>query len=242
MSDFDRVIVTCEHGGCRVPREFRRLFRGRDRLLRSHRGHDPGALELARRISKALQAPLVYSDVSRLLIDLNRLIENDELFSIVTRPLSPKVKTRILRSHYFPYRRRVEDRIAALMASGGPILHLSIHTFTPIFRGQRRCADIGLLYDPSRRLEAGFCKRWRRAMTGADSALNIRMNYPYRGTADGLTTLLRRMPGSASRYAGVELEVNQRFPRRGGARWRAIQSLIVQSLRDVFDPRRTSDS
>lgn len=242
MSEFDHVVVTCEHGGCRVPPAYRRLFRGRTRLLHSHRGHDPGALELARRISKVFRTPLIYSDVSRLLVDLNRSLHNDEIFSTATRPLPQEMRARILRSHYHPYRGRVERRIARTIESGGRVLHLSIHTFTPVFRGRRRHTDIGLLYDPKRKLEAEFCGRWRRELSKGNPSLIVRMNDPYKGTADGLTTCLRTLPNAASRYAGVELEVNQRFPRRGGARWRELQSLILECLRDSISIRRRAES
>ena len=40
--------------------------------LASHIAWDPGALELSRALSEILDAPLVYSAVSRLLIDPNR--------------------------------------------------------------------------------------------------------------------------------------------------------------------------
>ena len=68
----DSFLITCEHGGNRVPAPYRRLFRGRRALLDSHRGYDPGALVMARALAAAFTAPLVTSTVSRLLIDLNR--------------------------------------------------------------------------------------------------------------------------------------------------------------------------
>jgi hypothetical protein len=55
------------------------------------------------------------------------------------------------------------------------------------------------------------------------------MNYPYRGTADGLPTTLRRAHPDA-RYAGIEIEVNQRFPRRGGAAWARLRRILASSL------------
>ena len=38
----DTFIVTCEHGGNRIPAPYRPLFRGQKALLDSHRGYDPG--------------------------------------------------------------------------------------------------------------------------------------------------------------------------------------------------------
>ena len=59
LSDF--VLLTCEHGGNRVPAEFARLFRGKRNLLDSHRGYDPGALELARTCARRLKVPLHFA-------------------------------------------------------------------------------------------------------------------------------------------------------------------------------------
>ena len=70
-----------------------------------------------------------------------------------------------------------------------------------------RNADVGILYDPRRQREAEPACRWAREI--AASGLRVRLNYPYRGTADGLCkTLRQRLPVSA--YVGVELELNQR--------------------------------
>ncbi len=78
-------LITCEHGGNRIPTAYRRLFRGQKALLGSHRGYDPGALVMAKALARALNAPLVSSAVSRLLVDLNRSIGHPQLFSAATR-------------------------------------------------------------------------------------------------------------------------------------------------------------
>lgn len=233
MRKFDCIILTCEHGGHRVPAAYRSLFAGRQRLLESHRGHDPGALELARWLSRSARAPLVFSDVTRLLVELNRSPDSEDFFSAITRSASPEERFQIVSDHYLPYRRKVEQRIAGRLGEGRRVLHLSIHSFTPVFRGRRRDLDIGLLYDPARKLEAQFCKAWRKSLLKCDSSLVVRANQPYRGTADGFTTYLRTIPGAAARYAGIELEVNQRFCRAGARRWRTLQANIAMALAHV---------
>src|SRR3954462_7648331 len=94
-----KVIISCEHGGNRVPAAFRHwLSPG---LLASHRGYDAGALSMARDFARASRAPLFYSTVSRLLVDLNRSIGNPTLFSL---DVSPAERESLLRRHYRPYR------------------------------------------------------------------------------------------------------------------------------------------
>jgi predicted N-formylglutamate amidohydrolase len=85
-----------------------------------------------------------------------------------------------------------------------------MHSFTPVFDGAPRRADVGLLYDPRRAAERQWCGRWREALLGRRPELIVRRNDPYRGGADGLVTHLRRR-FDADRYVGVELEVNQKF-------------------------------
>ena len=48
MATRDCYLITCEHGGNRIPPRYRDLFAGCEALLQSHRGYDPGALTLAR--------------------------------------------------------------------------------------------------------------------------------------------------------------------------------------------------
>lgn len=200
-------IFTCEHGGNRIPRQYLNLFKGKMRLLQGHRGWDPGALQLARACASYCSAPLYYSEVSRLVIDLNRTLDHRGLFSVFTRPLDTRERRRICERYYLPYRQQVETVIGGQKQR--PVIHLSFHSFTPELDGMVRSADIGLLYDPARRREKEFCLRLQTLLRQACPGLAVRRNYPYRGTADGFTTYLRsRFP--AGRYLGIEIEINQR--------------------------------
>src|SRR6476646_10334032 len=144
----DTFIITCEHGGNRIPAPYRRLFRGQRALLDSHRGYDPGALVLAQALAEAFGAPLVSSTVSRLLIDLNRSIGHPQLFSAATRAAPAKLREKIVEQHYRPYRIRVECPVRQSVSRARRVIHISSHSFTSELDGEVRCADVGLLYDP----------------------------------------------------------------------------------------------
>jgi predicted N-formylglutamate amidohydrolase len=58
------LVITCEHGGNRIPEPYRELFHAHQALLDTHRGYDPGALIMARALAKAFSAPLVESTQS----------------------------------------------------------------------------------------------------------------------------------------------------------------------------------
>jgi predicted N-formylglutamate amidohydrolase len=222
-------LVTCEHGGNRIPIPYRAFFVGQRRLLDSHRGFDPGAPKMARALAAALAAPLVIATVSRLLVDLNRSVGHPHLFSAPIRAGSPALRAGILERHYFPHRRRVESLVRESVRRGGRVVHIGSHSFTPELDGVVRNADVGLLYDPARAGEAQLCADWQKALAVLAPPVRVRRNYPYAGKGDGLTSYLRREFG-AREYVGIELEVNQRIVFAGGSAWRALRTALVDGL------------
>lgn len=224
-------VVTCEHGGHRIPARWRARFAGHDALLRSHRGWDFGALAMARALGAALGVEPIVSTVSRLLVDLNRSAGHPRLFSEVTRTLDAAARAQILREHWRPYRERVERAVREAIDAGCRVVHVSSHSFTPQLDGVPRQADVGLLYDPSDAFETDLCVRWRARLLARAPELRVRRNYPYRGRSDGLATHLRRVcpPG---RYAGIELELNQRL--LAGAAAGRLRADVVASLQEAL--------
>lgn len=222
-------VISCEHGGNQIPDAYRPLFRGYESLLDSHRGLDFGALQLANALADCLGAALFTATVSRLLVDLNRSIRHPHLFSEVTRNLPSNTRQEILARYYYPYRNTVETAIAEAIRRGSHMIHVSAHSFTPTLNGKLRQADIGLLYDPSKPLERALCDDWQKVLKKTAPGLRIRRNYPYSGKADGFTTYLRRR-FAINHYAGIELEVNQRYFFTEQARWPAVRDTILESL------------
>lgn len=227
------LILSSEHGGNRVPREYRKLFQPYRALLDTHRGFDPGSLTMARDLARYFGVGLTSSTITRLLVDLNRSQGHPRLFSEVTRDLPRADRDRIVQLYYQPYREELVGRVAGETAAGRRVVHISSHSFAPALGGVIRDADIGLLYDPARPGERALARRWRQAILAANPALRVRFNYPYAGKADGLTTHLRRR-FTAGRYVGIELEVNQRQPRNGGRNWTRLRRLLVESLESAL--------
>lgn len=230
------LLLSCEHGGNRVPARYAALFRDAQGVLASHRGWDPGALDLARRLEKSLQAPLVFATVTRLLVELNRSPKHEALFSEFTRELPARERERLLARHYRPYRERLSSFIAGTIQRAGRAVHVSLHTFTPVLNGVERRADVGLLYDPQRPAEVAFCTAWLAVLRARRPDLRLRRNYPYLGRSDGLTTHLRRR-WPDEQYSGIELEVNQRWPLGGGPEWPRLQEDLAASLEEALDAR-----
>lgn len=223
----DALVLSCEHGGNRVPARYAALFAGQAALLAGHRGWDIGALDAARRIRRALAAPLVAATVSRLVVDLNRSPRHPRRFSEITRKLPAAEQARIDARYYRPYRDVVEARVAAWAAEGRRVVHVSVHSFAAELDGRARRCDVGLLYDPARPRERNLCAAWRQALVEAAPALVVRRNYPYRGVSDGLVTALRGRFADAH-YAGVELEFNQGLVGTPG--WPAVVAAVAAAL------------
>jgi predicted N-formylglutamate amidohydrolase len=220
-----RLLLTCEHGGRRVPARHRALFAGAERTLASHRGWDAGALDVARRLARAWRAPLLPATTTRLLVDLNRSPHNPAVFSERTRSLPRAQREALLAQVHRPHWARVR---AELARGRGAVLHLAIHSFTPVLRGARRDFGIGILYDPARPRERSLARAWQRRLRAALPGIGVRRNAPYRGDSDGLTSALRvELP--ASRYLGFEIELNQRWIATAAQR-RALAAAIAAHL------------
>ncbi len=224
-----KIILSCEHGGNKIPSPWRKHFCTEDRAdIDTHRGWDIGALAIARLLQKQFDCELYFSTTTRLLVDLNRSPQHPHCFGISYRELSPEDKLAILTEHYFPYREAVSAALEKLHKKKQKILHVSVHSFTPVLRGEVRKADVALLYDPKRKQEKLWADRWLEQMRHTEPQFRYRRNYPYLGTADAFTTALRRQfPENA--YAGLEVEVNQKHIDSLVGQ-RAIAKLLIDSL------------
>jgi len=226
------LLLTCEHGGNQIPARFSASFAGQEQVLASHRGYDIGALPLFRDL-KELADVSFFSETSRLVVDLNRSQHHKNLFSEFIAPLPDSEKKIVIQNYYDPYRDRVEQTVEHFVLAGKQVLHLAVHTFTPVLNGKLRHADIGLLYDPKRNGEQTICKLWKAQLLKQNAGLQVRFNYPYLGIADGLPTYLRRK-FTGEQYLGIELEVNQRFPEADQEVWLGIRHQLETTLQLVL--------
>jgi len=224
------LLISCEHALNHVPQRFQTLFEGQEAVLQSHRGYDAGALELAEYLAGELRAPCFKGQFTRLLVDLNRSPHNRTLWSKFSRRLNAADKEWLLDACYRPFRARVSAWIAARNRAGESVLHLGIHSFTPVLNGKQRTTDIGILYDPQRVEEKTFAKLLQRALQSARPDLRVRMNDPYRGVHDGHQSGYR-LQYAGDRYQAIELEINQSLVSGAPEAWQALQETVASSLR-----------
>lgn len=223
------LLLSCEHAGNEVPEPLRPLFAGHEEVLQTHRAIDLGAYALFRQL-----VPLAdwqaHCTLSRLVVEMNRSVGNPALFSQFTAHLPDTAKAELIEKHD-TYWAGFSTYIERELAKGNHVVHVGVHSFTPVLDGRERNLDIGLLFDPARANETAFCSAWKSELERLDPALRVAMNEPYRGTDDGLTTALRTRYTQG--YAGIELEVNQRFA-SGSGMDPGMVAVVLGSLRAVL--------
>ena len=153
------VLIVCDHARNAFPPGYGTLGLPAEALER-HIAYDIGAAWLARRLAAQLEAPAVLSTFSRLLIDPNRGADDPTLVmrysdgAIVpgnARIDEDEIDRRRLR-YWQPYRDAVHAETEAMLASGEPPALVSVHSFTPVWRGWNRPWKIGALWDDDPRL------------------------------------------------------------------------------------------
>lgn len=199
------VLLVCEHASRRLPEALGTLGLAPDALT-AHIAWDPGALAVARKLSVALDATLVFQNFSRLAYDCNRppdspdaMPEVSEVYEIPgNRDLGPAERQARIDDIYRPWQKTLTETIAARKAAGRLSVIVTIHTFTPIYKGRERKVEIGILHDRDRRLADAMLAR-------AGSGYRVERNEPY-GPEDGVThTLVEH--GLANGLLNVMIEV-----------------------------------
>lgn len=185
-------MIVCEHASNHFPPAFGTL--GLDAETRkAHIAWDPGALGLARGLSKALDAPLVSAGISRLVYDLNRpphapgaMAAKSEVFEVPGNVgLSPADRQRRTELIYLPFHAALHAEIARLLAKGRPPVIVTVHSFTPVYYGQHREVELGIIHDADPTFAEAVLAE-AQSLTG----LTCRLNEPY-SAADGVTHTLR---------------------------------------------------
>ncbi len=236
-----RLVLSCEHASAFVPPDLAPLFRGRRALLATHRGFDLGALGVAQGVARRLAAPLLRGGSTRLIVDLNRSPRSRSLFSEFTRDLPRERRDALVARFHTPHWTRAERMVDT---AGVPVVHVAVHSFTPVLNGEVRRVDLGLLYDPARPRERAFADALHAAVARRAPALRIRRNAPYHGRSDCLPTALRKARPAAD-YLGLELELNQAMlgSPREEREWAALLApSLAEALADTGSAARNPRS
>ena len=200
--DSPLIQLSCEHASDRMPPSFQ--WPAEDARLRgTHWASDPGAAEVTRMLAQAFGAPAVLSRFTRLLIDPNRELSSDTLFRDVAEGqpvvlnvnLDPAEAARRTDALYRPYHQAYDAMVARYDA-----VVVSIHSFTPLYEGQRRSVEVGVLHDQQPELGQALCAELATHYDARD-------NEPWDGRG-GLMFAPQDHATAHGRWA-VELELRQ---------------------------------
>ena len=185
------ILLLCDHASNFIPGVFGSLGLTQD-SLDSHFAWDPGAAGVTRQISALLDCPAILASASRLLIDCNRdpgdwdsIVEMGEATPIPGNVgLSPAERAARAAAYHTPFHESID---AARIAGAARLKAMvSIHSFTPVYRGEQRPWQIGLVHNQDHRIAHSLAQRLR-----ADKGLTIGDNEPY-GPGDGVYYTLTR--------------------------------------------------
>lgn len=185
-------VVLCDHASNAIPDRLDGLGLARGDLER-HIAFDPGALPVARRLAERLDAPLVQGLISRLVIDCNRALDAHDLIPETSETtsipgnanLDAAERARRIAEVYDPFHRAIADVLNRREEARRPTALVSVHSFTPVYRGVARPWHIGVVFGQDRALADPILERLRQAPDRV-----VGENEPY-SPADGVFWTLR---------------------------------------------------
>ena len=211
-------VLVCEHASNLLPKALGTLGLPKSELER-HIAWDIGAEQVARRLSRLTDAPLVLQRYSRLAYDCNRPPDSADAMPEISettdipgnRNLSPADRLARIHEIYRPFHAAIADLLDRRAAEGVRSMVVTIHSFTPVYKGERRAVELGILHDRDTRLAETLIRSF--------ATVDARFNEPY-GPKDGVLHTLN-LQAAPRGLAHVMIEIRNDFlsDEGGQAQW-----------------------
>ena len=231
------VVLVVDHASNAIPEPWGDL--GLDETARqAHIAWDPGALPVARAMSRLLDAPLIGATVSRLVLDLNRPRGSATLIPAVSETtaipgnadIGEADRARRIETVYEPYHAAVSaliDRQAA--RTEGRLAVVAIHTFTPVFKGVARALHAGILFDRDQRLGRGMVE----ALSTLPDVI-VAANEPYSPADEVYWTLDRHAVSRGLLNVMIEIRNDEVRTEDNAQKWaKRLAEAIVRTRDDL---------
>jgi predicted N-formylglutamate amidohydrolase len=184
-----RLVLLCDHASNRVPPEYGRLGLPPEQFER-HIAYDIGARELTLGLAARLGAHAVLSRFSRLLIDPNRGMDDPTLIMRISdgaavpgnRDVGEVERQRRIECFHAPYHSAIAATVERVSTQGHVPFLVSIHSFTPVWRGWPRPWQVGILWDRDEAVARAMIRGFL-----AQGDLVVGDNEPYHGALEGDT-------------------------------------------------------
>lgn len=182
-----RFLLVCDHASPALPEGYGTLGLAAEAFGR-HIAYDIGAGALTEALAARLDCPAVLARYSRLLIDLNRGLDDPTLIMALSdgaivagnHPTSPAERARRVSRYYAPYHDAIAAALDRALRSGVSPLLISVHSFTPIWRGRPRPWHVGVLWNRDDRIARPLLQALR-----GEGDLVVGDNEPYSGELEG---------------------------------------------------------
>lgn len=234
-------LLVCEHASNFIPETFDGLGLNAD-ALRAHIAWDPGAVEVARRLASSLNAPLVESRLSRLLIDCNRPLDAHDLIPEISETtvvpgnhaLNSIERTARIDLSHRPFHTAIEQIISGRAQRGLSSWIVTIHSFTPIYRDVSRPWQIGIIHDEDDRIAKPLIAALRQ-----DETLHVGVNEPYSPADRVYYTLERHARPRNAPCVMIELRNNEIADGPTQTAWAEKLATILKDIAKAIGPHDT---
>ena len=225
-------LFICEHASNFIPERFNGLGLNPE-ALKAHIAWDPGAVEVARRLSSKLDAPLIEATYSRLLIDCNRPLDATDLIPEISETtvisgnhdLSAMERTARIDLSHRPFHTQIEDVVTERAKHGLPSWIVTIHSFTPIYRSVSRPWQIGIIHDEDDRIAKPLI-----TALAEDKSLNVGINEPYSPADRVYYTLERHARPRNAPCVMIELRNDEIATTQTQKQWAARLATILSQI------------
>ena len=227
-------VLVCDHASHFIPVAYGDMgLSAAERL--SHIAWDPGALAVSRLLSGLLDAPLVASRISRLVIDANRDADSPGLIwtlSEATRiaaneNLPASERQQRIEAYHRPYHAAIEDVLGRRQRAGQEAILVCVHSFTPMFLGTGRPWEIGLIHGREDRFTRALCA----ALATEAPTLNIGWNEPYSALSGVTYTLERHGDERGLDATMIEIRHDEILEPQGVSHWAELLARCLTAAR-----------
>jgi predicted N-formylglutamate amidohydrolase len=225
-------VFTCDHASNVLPPEYGTLGLSKSDLSR-HIAWDPGALPVAQRLAAALDAPLIETRISRLVLDCNRPLDAPDLIPDVSETtaipgnhgISLQERKRRIAQCWRPFHGAVDAVIERRLKRGQETRLVSIHSFTPTYKGVARPWQIGVIHDEDTRLASPL------AVALSDiEGLTVGLNEPYAPGDRVYFTLEQHARRRGLPCVMIEIRNDEIRDETGQRRWAGLLAGIFRKL------------
>ena len=231
------LFFLCDHAANTLPEAYGTLGLEED-LFATHIGFDIGAATVTRALAAGFGAPAILGRWSRLLIDLNRGVDDPTLVMQLSdgqiipgnRDVDATEIVRRIAEFHEPYHAAIGTSLSESRSAGFIPTIVSVHSFTPSWKGVRRPWEVAVLWDRDGRLAQPLLSAL------AQAGFVVGDNQPYSGALEN-DCLYRH--GTMNGYPHALIEIRQDLIANADAAQAfasRLRPILEMALREMGDP------